>query len=148
MRFKNLRKEMLATFSINFWFSLAMLVPLWFCGGFHNIIFLSFKHNTLYCRSTEPNIFFSVNEIDLRHHLLNRIMKTRELENLSYNNAHNCFIVVNTCIVSFSILELLTYFLYMGQVNINNSVTLLIVKMITINDYFNSFIHGAKFFKK
>ena len=70
----------------------------------------------------------------MRHHLLNRIMKTRELENLSYNNAHNCFIVVNTCIVSFSILELLTYFLYMGQVNINNSVTLLIVKMITVND--------------
>ena len=39
-RFKNLKKEMLATFSINFCFSLTMLVPLWYCGRFHKIFSL------------------------------------------------------------------------------------------------------------
>ena len=31
-RFQNLKKEMIATFAINFLFTIIMMVPLWFCG--------------------------------------------------------------------------------------------------------------------
>ena len=31
-RFTNLKREMIATYALNFFFTIIMMIPLWFCG--------------------------------------------------------------------------------------------------------------------
>ena len=51
-----------------------------------------------------------------RHEFLDWLLRVKEEEETSYNNVNSCVATVTTCVFIFSVLEILSYFLYLFQV--------------------------------
>ena len=51
-----------------------------------------------------------------RHKFLDWLLRVKEEEETSYNNVNSCVMAVTTCVFVFSILEILSYFLYLFKV--------------------------------
>ena len=52
-----------------------------------------------------------------RHEFLEQVIGVKAEEIVSYEQMHSCLVTVTACIGSFSVLEVLAYFLYLFQVN-------------------------------
>ena len=52
-----------------------------------------------------------------RHEFLEQLIGVKVEEVVSYDHMHSCLVTVTACICSFSVLEVLSYFLYLFQVN-------------------------------
>ena len=52
-----------------------------------------------------------------RHEFLEQLIGVKVEEVVSYDHMHSCLVTVTACICSFSVLEVLSYFLYLYQVN-------------------------------
>ena len=58
----------------------------------------------------------SAYQVNKRHEFLEQLIGVKEEEVISYEHMHSCLVVVTSCICSFSVLEVLTYFLYLFKV--------------------------------
>ena len=104
-RFKGIRTEMIVTFTINFIFTVCMMIPSICCGKSNSVDFLFLLHKI-------KTLLFSVNQIFLRHHFLKNIFTTKTMEDISYNNAIIYVTTVSVCIPFFCIMEVVCFFMY------------------------------------
>ena len=104
-RFQALKREMMATFTVNFIVTIMMVIPLLFTGNLCTIIHVIFA-----------SFSFVVSETTKRHSLLRKLMRTKANENLSYENAINCGVFLIAGILSCSLLEVAAYFIYSYKV--------------------------------
>ena len=51
-----------------------------------------------------------------RHQFLERLISVKEEEVTSYQNMHTCVTTVTACVCVFSLMEVITYFLYLFKV--------------------------------
>ena len=51
-----------------------------------------------------------------RHEFLEKLIGVKEEEMTSYQNMHTCVTTVITCVCVFSLMEVITYFLYLFKV--------------------------------
>ena len=58
----------------------------------------------------------SAYQVNKRHVFLEQLIGVKEEEVTSYEHMHSCLVVVTACICSFSVLEVLAYFLYLFKV--------------------------------
>ena len=58
----------------------------------------------------------SAYQVNKRHEFLEQLIGVKEEEVISYEHMHSCFVVVTSCVCSFSVLEVLAYFLYLFKV--------------------------------
>ena len=56
-------------------------------------------------------------QVNKRHEFLKQLIGVKAEEIVSYEHMHSCLVTVTSCICSFSVLEVLSYFLYLFQVN-------------------------------
>ena len=108
IRYKNVVREMVATFAVNLLFTLILMVPLWHCGN------VEARRINIYATYI---FLFLVFQIMDRHTILKTMMKPKKIEEQSYNNAILCGIVTTACILGFSILEIASYFIYLFKVS-------------------------------
>ena len=59
---------------------------------------------------------FSAYQVNKRHEFLEQLIGVKEEEVTSYEHMHSCLVAVTACICSFSVLEVLAYFLYLFKV--------------------------------
>ena len=86
-------------------------------------------------------MLFSAYQVISRHHFLMRLITVKDEEVTSYENMHACVTWVTVCICIFSVLEVLSFFLYYLKVWISN-VGCQIVFFLLL-----SFIHGCPYYK-
>ena len=55
-----------------------------------------------------------------RHQFLERLISVKEEEVTSYQNMHTCVTTVTACVCVFSLMEVITYFLYLFKVYTNS----------------------------
>ena len=58
----------------------------------------------------------SAHQVNKRHKFLDWLLRVKEEEETSYNNVNSCVLAVTTCVFVFSVLEILSYFLYLFKV--------------------------------
>ena len=58
----------------------------------------------------------SAYQVNKRHQFLDWLLRVKEEEVTSYYNVNTCVLTVTTCVFIFSILEIVSYFLYLFQV--------------------------------
>ena len=55
-----------------------------------------------------------------RHQFLERLISVKEEEVTSYQNINTCVTLVTACVCVFSLMEVITYFLYLFKVYTNS----------------------------
>ena len=55
-----------------------------------------------------------------RHQFLERLISVKEEEVTSFQNMHTCVTTVTACVCVFSLMEVITYFLYLFKVYTNS----------------------------
>ena len=105
-RFKNITKEILASWFVNTLISFLMLVPLWYTSKLT-------KWTWTWHISLPNYLGYKIIE---RHSFLERFIGTKDIENASLAAANNLVIIFSTCVSLFSMMEIGFYLLYHGKV--------------------------------
>ena len=58
----------------------------------------------------------SAYQVNKRHALLQRLIYVKDEEVTSYENMHTCVTTVTACVCVFSLMEVISYFLYLFKV--------------------------------
>ena len=62
------------------------------------------------------NVCMSAYQVNKRHAFLQRLIYVKEDEVTSYENMNTCVTTVTTCVLVFSLLEVISYYLYLFKV--------------------------------
>ena len=62
------------------------------------------------------NISMSAYQVNKRHAFLQRLIYVKEEEVTSYENMHTCVTTVTACVLVFSLMEVISYYLYLFKV--------------------------------
>ena len=62
------------------------------------------------------NISMLAYQVNKRHAFLQRLIYVKEEEVTSHENMNTCVITVTTCVLVFSLLEVISYYLYIFKV--------------------------------
>ena len=62
------------------------------------------------------NVCMSAYQVNKRHAFLQRLIYVKEEEVTSYENMNSCVTTVTTCVLVFSLLEVISYYLYLFKV--------------------------------
>ena len=82
----------------------------------------------------------SAYQVNKRHAFLQRLIYVNEEEVTSYENMNTCVITVTACVCMFSIMEVVSYFLYLFKVQFYSIIYLyLFILNIHLLLYLNSF---------
>ena len=112
--------EMGCCLFVNIFFSVIMLVPLWYTGVHYKMYNLSTCLKLIaYCKSL--NLIYKLSfttgcQVRSRHLFLKMLTGALPEENLSHDNIIFCITVSAVCMVFTSFMETLTYFLYNNKV--------------------------------
>ena len=60
--------------------------------------------------------YFSVYQVDQRHTFLERLIGVKMEEKVSFENIHLCANTITACVSVFSVMEIISYFLYLNKV--------------------------------
>ena len=63
------------------------------------------------------NISTLAYQVNKRHAFLQRLINVKDEEVTSYENMKTCLITITACVLVFSILEVVSYFLYLFKVH-------------------------------
>ena len=74
------------------------------------MIYYSFDYNI------NLNVCMSAYQVNKRHAFLQRLIYVKEEEVTSYENVHTCVTTVTACVLVFSLLEVISYYLYLFKV--------------------------------
>ena len=58
-----------------------------------------------------------------RHEFLDWLLRVKEEEETSYNNVNSCVVTITTFVFCFSVLEILSYFLYLFKVRLKKRLS-------------------------
>ena len=70
------------------------------------------------------NISMLAYQVNKRHAFLQRLIYVKDEEVTSYENMNTCVITVTACVFVFSILEVVSYFLYLFKVQFYSIINL------------------------
>ena len=62
------------------------------------------------------NISMLAYQVNKRHAFLQRLIYVKDEEVTSYENMHTCVTTVTTCVLVFSLMEVISYYLYLFKV--------------------------------
>ena len=62
------------------------------------------------------NISLLAYQVNKRHAFLKRLINVKEEEVTSYENMNTCVTTVTTCVLVFSLMEVISYYLYLFKV--------------------------------